>query len=174
VPTVNQQQRIDIVRSIKGVDEVFLNFSDYTGAGKCRHVFQHYVQQYNIDTLVAGDEPLVRRAHAAAQHEDFVELIYLPRTAGISSTELKLKLGAASSTTAPGVSASESALVTTNVSGMTSTAEIAGWVATGAMIDLAFQHPVLQREKKRQQTGATTTDRPNGDKKVKTDPERVD
>lgn len=140
VPTVCQQQRVDIVRAIKGVDQVFLNFADYKGDGKLRHIMEHFFERYGIDVFVAGDEPSVRRAYAAACLEDFVELVYLPRTAGVSSTELKLKLGGGAPAPAEAPQEASPAEVAAGslLSGVTTASEIAEWVSTGASIDQKF------------------------------------
>ena len=129
VPTVCQQQRVDIVRAIKGVDQVFLNFADYKGDGKLRHIMEHFFERYGIDVFVAGDEPSVRRAYAAACLEDFVELVYLPRTAGVSSTELKLKLGGGAPAPAEAPQEASPAEVAAGslLSGVTTASEIAEW-----------------------------------------------
>jgi choline-phosphate cytidylyltransferase len=79
-PVYNQQDRMDIVAQIKGVDGVFLEES--------LELKRHYLQHYNADVLVMGDD----WAGRFDEFSDIVEVVYLPRTELISTTGTKEKI----------------------------------------------------------------------------------
>lgn len=75
-PIYSEKERMEIIKSIKCVDEVFLEES--------LEQKKHYIQLYNADVLVMGDDWL----HKFDFCNDIVEVIYLPRTPDISTTEI--------------------------------------------------------------------------------------
>jgi glycerol-3-phosphate cytidylyltransferase len=75
-PIYSEQDRLEIVRSIKGVDEVFFE-----------HTLEEkgdYIKKYAADVLVMGNDWEGKFDH----WNNLCEVIYLPRTEGISTTEL--------------------------------------------------------------------------------------
>ena len=67
---------MEIVKSIAGVDEVFLEHSlDLKG---------DYIKQFAADVLVMGNDWEGR----FDEYKSLCEVVYLPRTEGISTTEL--------------------------------------------------------------------------------------
>lgn len=76
LPVYSQEERIEIVESIKYVDQVFLEESlDLKG---------EYIKKYNADTLVMGDDWIGR----FDEFNGICEVIYLPRTPSISTTQI--------------------------------------------------------------------------------------
>ena len=76
-PIFSQNDRRDIVAAIKGVDEVFFEESlEQKG---------DYIKMYKAGILVMGDDWKGR----FDQFESLCEVIYLPRTQGISTTQVK-------------------------------------------------------------------------------------
>jgi glycerol-3-phosphate cytidylyltransferase len=73
-PIFNQNDRIEIISSIKGVDEVFLEES--------LELKREYILKYKADILVMGDDWLGR----FDEFQDICEVVYLPRTEDISTT----------------------------------------------------------------------------------------
>ena len=70
----NESDRMEIVRSIAGVDEVFLEHSlEQKG---------EYIDHYKADLLVMGDD----WAGRFDEWKSHCEVVYLPRTEGISTT----------------------------------------------------------------------------------------
>lgn len=79
-PTITQDERAEIVEAVKYVDEVFFEES--------LELKGHYITQFKADTLVMGDD-------WAGRFDVFRELcqvVYLPRTEGVSTTEIKQTL----------------------------------------------------------------------------------
>jgi glycerol-3-phosphate cytidylyltransferase len=76
LPVYNEDDRMQIVKAIQYVDEVFLEESLDLKA--------HYIQQHRADVLVMGDDWEGR----FDDMEAYCEVVYLPRTEGISTTEL--------------------------------------------------------------------------------------
>lgn len=73
-PIYNESDRMEIVRSIAGVDEVFLEHSlEQKG---------EYIDHYKADLLVMGDD----WAGRFDEWKSHCEVVYLPRTEGISTT----------------------------------------------------------------------------------------
>jgi len=75
-PVYPQAQRMKIIESLRFVDEVFIEESLDLKA--------QYIQQFNADILVMGDD-WVGRFDAMKQ---YCEVKYLPRTPSISTTEI--------------------------------------------------------------------------------------
>ena len=78
---VSYQDRADIVSSIKGVDLVI---PENTWAQKVSDIEEH-----DVDVFVMGDDWKGKFDDLA----ELCEVVYLPRTQGISSTEIKQMLG---------------------------------------------------------------------------------
>jgi len=76
-PTYCEKDRLDIVKSISGVSEVFLEES--------LELKRHYIQQHNADILIMGDD----WAGKFDEFNDICEVIYLSRTENISTTSTK-------------------------------------------------------------------------------------
>ncbi len=75
-PVYPQAQRVKIIESLRFVDEVFIEESLDLKA--------QYIQQFNADILVMGDD-WVGKFDAMKQYCD---VKYLPRTPSISTTEI--------------------------------------------------------------------------------------
>lgn len=73
-PVYSQTERMEIISSIDGVDEVFLEES--------LEQKRYYVQHYNGDVLAMGDDWVGRFDYL----KDICKVIYLPRTPIISTT----------------------------------------------------------------------------------------
>ena len=76
-PVFPQEDRVEIVAAIRCVDEVFLEES--------LELKRQYVIQYRADILVMGDDWAGRFDFL----KDICEVRYLPRTPGVSSTDLR-------------------------------------------------------------------------------------
>ncbi|MBD9373210.1 adenylyltransferase/cytidyltransferase family protein [Rhizobium sp. ARZ01] len=84
-PVYSQFDRMEIVKAIAGVDEVFLEHSlDLKG---------EYIKKYKSDILVMGNDWEGRFDEFKA----LCEVVYLPRTEGISTTELLAEIRASAS-----------------------------------------------------------------------------
>lgn len=75
-PVCNQQSRAEIVEALKCVDEVFYEES--------LELKGQYIQQYKADVLVMGDDWKGR----FDEFKTICDVVYLPRTPSISTTEL--------------------------------------------------------------------------------------
>jgi len=75
-PVYSESERIEIIKSIAGVDEVFREDS--------LELKGEYIKKYQADTLVMGDDWVGR----FDEFKTLCEVIYLPRTEGISTTQL--------------------------------------------------------------------------------------
>jgi glycerol-3-phosphate cytidylyltransferase len=76
-PIFTQADRMEIVASVTGVDEVFSEESlDLKG---------DYIKTYKADILVMGDDWKGK----FDQFKSLCEVVYLPRTEGISTTQVK-------------------------------------------------------------------------------------
>jgi len=75
-PIYNQDQRMKIVRSLRFVDEVFVEES--------LEKKPEYIKQSGADVLVMGDD----WAGKFDSMKEFCEVVYLPRTPSISTTEI--------------------------------------------------------------------------------------
>lgn len=76
-PVFNENERLEIVKNIKGVDQVFLEES--------LDLKKSYILQYKADILVMGDDWKEKFDNL----NDVCQVIYLPRTKNISSSDLK-------------------------------------------------------------------------------------
>lgn len=79
-PTYNENDRMEIVRAIRCVDQVFLEES--------LEQKRDYLIEYKGDVLVMGDDWQGK----FDEFSDIVEVVYLPRTALISTTAAKNKI----------------------------------------------------------------------------------
>jgi glycerol-3-phosphate cytidylyltransferase len=75
-PVFSQDERCELVANLSCVDEVFLEES--------LELKREYVQKYGADVLVMGDDWAGRFDHLS----DLCEVVYLPRTPSISTTEV--------------------------------------------------------------------------------------
>lgn len=75
-PVYSENDRMEIIRSIIGVDEVFREDS--------LELKGNYIQKYQADILVMGDDWVGR----FDEFKTLCEVVYLPRTEGISTTKL--------------------------------------------------------------------------------------
>ncbi len=75
-PIFDEQQRLQMVNAIYCVDQVFLEVSLEEKAD--------YIEKYSADILVMGDDWAGKFDHFGDQ----CEVIYLPRTTGISTSEI--------------------------------------------------------------------------------------
>ncbi len=76
LPVYPQDQRVRILQSLRFVDEVFIEESLELKA--------HYIQQYDADVLVMGDD----WAGKFNEMQRYCEVVYLPRTPSISTSEI--------------------------------------------------------------------------------------
>ncbi|QIG04166.1 adenylyltransferase/cytidyltransferase family protein [Proteus sp. ZN5] len=75
-PIYNQNDRLDIISSLKYVDEVFIeNSLELKG---------QYIKSFNADILVMGND----WEGKFDQFKELCDVIYLPRTPSISTTEI--------------------------------------------------------------------------------------
>ena len=82
-PVFSQAERLEIVASLACVDQVFLEES--------LELKRQYVLRYRADVLVMGDDWTGRFDYL----RDICDVRYLPRTQGISTTEIVLTLTSA-------------------------------------------------------------------------------
>lgn len=75
-PVYPQDQRVRILESLRFVDEVFIEDSLALKA--------KYIKQYQADVLVMGDD----WAGKFNEMQQYCEVIYLPRTPSISTSEI--------------------------------------------------------------------------------------
>jgi len=76
-PVYPQEERIEIVRSLRGVDEVFVEES--------LEQKRDYLVRWKADVLVMGHDWEGRMD----EFKDICEVVYLPRTENISTTEVE-------------------------------------------------------------------------------------
>lgn len=74
LPVIREKERMAVVRAIRYVDEVFLEES--------MELKQFYVDRYGADLLVMGDD------WTGSFVLDGCETVYLPRTEGVSTTDI--------------------------------------------------------------------------------------
>lgn len=75
-PVYSQFDRLEIVKAVAGVDEVFFEHSlEEKG---------EYIKEYKADVLVMGDD----WAGRFDEFKSLCDVVYLPRTEGISTTQL--------------------------------------------------------------------------------------
>lgn len=77
-PIINEESRMNIVRAIKHVDEVFLEES--------MDLKQSYIDKYGADTLVMGSD------WSGAFNMTGCQTIYVPRKENVSTTEILQKI----------------------------------------------------------------------------------
>lgn len=76
-PSIPEKDRIDIIRALRCVDEAFYEESlEQKG---------DYIRQYKADILVMGHDWEGRFDH----FRDLCEVVYLPRTEGVSTTQIR-------------------------------------------------------------------------------------
>jgi glycerol-3-phosphate cytidylyltransferase len=75
-PEFSQQERMEIIGMIKGVDEVFLEEN--------LELKDSYLRKFSADVLVMGDDWLGKFDHL----NTICEVVYLPRTPSISTTAI--------------------------------------------------------------------------------------
>lgn len=75
-PIYSEEDRQHIIRSMRCVDEVFLEESLELKAD--------YIKYYNADILIMGDDWQGKFDHL----KDLCQVIYLPRTPSVSTTEI--------------------------------------------------------------------------------------
>lgn len=75
-PVYPESERIEIIKSIAGVNEVFREDS--------LELKGEYIKKYQADVLVMGDDWVGR----FDEFKTLCDVIYLPRTEGISTTQL--------------------------------------------------------------------------------------
>lgn len=81
-PVYSQFDRLEIIRAVSGVDEVFFEQSlEEKG---------EYIKKFRADILVMGNDWEGRFDHWS----DLCKVVYLPRTEGISTTELLAEIRA--------------------------------------------------------------------------------
>jgi glycerol-3-phosphate cytidylyltransferase len=79
-PVYSQEERLEIIRSLRSVDDVFLEES--------LALKRHYLTTYQADVLVMGDD----WAGRFDEFKDICRVEYLPRTPSISTTEVIEKI----------------------------------------------------------------------------------
>lgn len=79
-PVYSEQERLEIIRALRHVDEVFLEES--------LALKRHYLQTYRADVLVMGDD----WAGKFDEFSDICQVEYLPRTPSISTTAIIEKI----------------------------------------------------------------------------------
>jgi glycerol-3-phosphate cytidylyltransferase len=82
-PVFPQDDRLSIVEAVRYVDEVFLEES--------LELKGEYIKRYNADVLVMGMDWQGR----FDEYRSLCEVVYLPRTEGISTTDLRMRMRAA-------------------------------------------------------------------------------
>ncbi len=75
-PVYPENERLDIVSAIQYVDEVFIEES--------LELKGDYIKKFRADLLIMGDDWKGR----FDEMSEFCEVLYLPRTEGVSTTEL--------------------------------------------------------------------------------------
>jgi choline-phosphate cytidylyltransferase len=82
-PVFSQAERLEIVRALRVVDDVFVEES--------LELKRHYLEKHGADVLVMGDDWKGR----FDEFSDICEVVYLPRTPAISTTALIEKISGA-------------------------------------------------------------------------------
>lgn len=75
-PIYSQEDRMHIIRSLRCVDEVFVEES--------LDLKEEYIKYYNADVLVMGDD----WEGKFDQFKSICDVVYLPRTPSVSTTEI--------------------------------------------------------------------------------------
>ncbi len=84
-PVYSQFDRLEIVKAVAGVNEVFFEHS-LEAKGE-------YIKEHRADVLVMGDD----WAGRFDEFKSLCEVVYLPRTEGISTTQLLAEIRAIAS-----------------------------------------------------------------------------
>ena len=84
-PAYSTEDRLEIIKALRFVDEVFVEHS--------LEEKRAYLLEHRADVLVMGDD----WAGKFDEFSDICRVVYLPRTEGISTTEIKSHLKAAAS-----------------------------------------------------------------------------
>ena len=79
-PVYSEDERLEIIASLRCVDQVFFEES--------LELKEEYVRQFRADVLVMGDDCCGRFANFSS----VCEVVYLPRTPAISTTEVIEKI----------------------------------------------------------------------------------
>lgn len=79
-PIYSQEERLEIVSALRCVDSVFVEVS--------LELKGHYIRKYSADILVMGDD----WCGCFDEFSDLCEVVYLPRTPSISTTEVIEKI----------------------------------------------------------------------------------
>lgn len=79
-PIYTETDRLKIVKSLKNVDEVFIEES--------LDLKRHYIMHHNADILVMGNDWKGK----FDEYSDICKVVYLPRTKHISTSEIKAKI----------------------------------------------------------------------------------
>lgn len=80
-PAININNRLEIIKNIKGVDEVFI---EHKLEDKLK-----YCINYNASILVMGDDHLSEYDYLK---DYFIDVVYIPRTKNISTTQIKKQI----------------------------------------------------------------------------------
>tara|TARA_B100001123_G_C15207047_1_gene985697 strand:+ start:522 stop:926 length:405 start_codon:yes stop_codon:yes gene_type:complete len=75
-PIVNQNERLEIIKNIKGVTECFFEES--------LELKREYIKKFNADIFIIGDDWRGKFDYL----NEICQVIYLPRTENISTTEI--------------------------------------------------------------------------------------
>lgn len=75
-PIINEKNRLEIVKNLKGVDEVFFEES--------LELKEQYIKKYNADIFIIGDDWKGKFDYI----NKFCKVIYLPRTSNVSTTDI--------------------------------------------------------------------------------------
>ena len=79
-PVYDQYERVQIIRALRCVDEVFLEES--------MELKRHYIEIHQADILVMGDD----WAGKFDEFSDICRVVYLPRTPSVSTTAIIEKI----------------------------------------------------------------------------------
>ena len=75
-PIINERNRMEIVKNLKAVDEVFFEES--------LELKEQYIKKYNADIFIIGDDWKGKFDYI----NKFCKVIYLPRTSNVSTTDI--------------------------------------------------------------------------------------
>jgi glycerol-3-phosphate cytidylyltransferase len=79
-PVYDQNERLQIIRALRCVDEVFFEES--------MELKRHYIESHQADILVMGDD----WAGKFDEFSDICQVVYLPRTPSVSTTAIIEKI----------------------------------------------------------------------------------
>ena len=75
-PIINEKNRMEIVKNLKAVDDVFFEES--------LELKEQYIKKYNADIFIIGDDWKGKFDYI----NKFCKVIYLPRTSNVSTTDI--------------------------------------------------------------------------------------